>query len=189
MDLRAGFGARRHRGFFLVAYVLFVSGVWMLASIPFGPVLTGMRFEVTFLWALATGLTTVGVLDLINFFDPIHLLPRKRDLATLCLVLPLPGMFWKLVFHGFTGITIVRYSEILLVTPLVALTAYAFHVAARAVERRRRGTYRLVAALTPAELDRVRRSLARLPHPERVQVEGWKPEQPPASLEDFHGIV
>jgi len=174
MDLKTSFGSRKHRGFFLLGYIALLSTIWFLASFTLGAVTHDQHFEIVLIWAIASGITSVAVLDLINFFDPVHLLPRKRDLLTLCSVLPFPGMFWKLVLFATTGVTVVRYNQILLVTPLAAVVAYVYHVAARALSNRsKKGPYRLLAALTPAEIERLRRSFKGLPIENRLQVVPW----------------
>lgn len=176
MELKTSFGTRKHRGLFLLGYLLLLSAAWFVAALSFHEVETSTlaSLELRLLWALATGITSVAVLDLVNFFDPVHLLPRKRDLLTLFLVLPIPGMFWKLVLFAFSGETLVRYSQILLLTPITALLAYAYNALARRLaENTGRGSYRLIAALTPAEIERLRRSLKGLPLEKRLQVVPW----------------
>lgn len=81
-------------------------------------------------WAFVVAIVSYGFLDGIKYLDSFRTRPSRTDLLTLYLSLILPYAALKHVFFAFTGLSIVRYREIFLGLPLVALFSWCYRYAA-----------------------------------------------------------
>jgi lipopolysaccharide/colanic/teichoic acid biosynthesis glycosyltransferase/glycosyltransferase involved in cell wall biosynthesis len=153
-------------------YVFVISAGWASAALYFRPSYSMVSEAYIFGWAGVTALTTVLLLSLMSFFGPFMVVPRRREMLTLSLVLPIPGMFWKLFFYNIYGQEVVRLREVLLAAPLVALLAVLF----RYFEHHRifrKGPLVLAAALSRDELEHLTDYLIVSGFREKIRLVDW----------------
>jgi lipopolysaccharide/colanic/teichoic acid biosynthesis glycosyltransferase/glycosyltransferase involved in cell wall biosynthesis len=153
-------------------YVIVISAGWASAALYLRPVYSMVSEAYIFGWAGVTALTTVLLLSLMNFFGPFMVVPRRREMLTLSLVAPIPGMFWKLFFFNIYGQEVVRLREVLLAAPLVALLAVLF----RYFEHHRifrKGPLVLAAALSPDEVEHLTDYLIVSGFREKIRLVEW----------------
>src|SRR4051812_14964983 len=93
---------------------------WILAVRLWTPTLTYPPLYLAF-WGLSTALLSFLILDLLEYFDSVRLIPSPGSIVTLCLTLPWPALLCKYLFVVFFNIPVLRYREILTFTPGIAL--------------------------------------------------------------------
>jgi lipopolysaccharide/colanic/teichoic acid biosynthesis glycosyltransferase/cellulose synthase/poly-beta-1,6-N-acetylglucosamine synthase-like glycosyltransferase len=137
-----------------VMYIAVITGGWIWAALYFREAWAVVPMQFILGWALATALSTVFLLSLMDYFGIFVVLPRRREIFTLSLALPIPGIFWKFFMFNIYGIEVVRMREILIAAPIVAIIAFIY----RLFEHRRifrKGPLILAATLSEDEFRRL----------------------------------
>lgn len=78
-------------------------------------------------WSLTSALGGWWTLTNINFFKFWRPLPPFGDFLILLAALPIPALFFKYLLFGAVGWEKVRYRDILIGVPWVAMWAYGYH--------------------------------------------------------------
>jgi lipopolysaccharide/colanic/teichoic acid biosynthesis glycosyltransferase len=153
-------------------YVLVITAGWAWAALIFRQPTSNVGEGYIFAWAGITALTTVILLSLMNFFGPFLVVPRRREILTLSIVLPVPGMFWKIFFFNIYGQDVVRLREVLLAAPLVALLAVLFRLFEH-YRIFRKGPLILAAALSPDEFEHLKNYIVVTGFRDKLRLVQW----------------
>ena len=179
MVKNSAWSSRFHPAFYFF-YAFYLAACWLAGSLFFEEIhfTWFAHLRLTFGWALASSVTTLFILDLLEFFDPVRYIPQRRNVLTLALITPVVGMFWKYFFFTFDGIPVARYREILFVAPFVAGMAYFFQWIIWYHFNRNGIKVRVVAALSAAQQQRLNAALQDCELPNFIEFQNFDGLQP-----------
>ncbi|HEY8279417.1 MAG TPA: sugar transferase [Bdellovibrionota bacterium] len=118
-----------------------------------------VKFPYIVVWTFLVTAVSYTVLDIMKYLDSYRTRPSRTDLVTLYLTLLLPFLVLKQVFFAFTGLAILRYREIFLGLPFVALSAWCYRYVAGILFEKSGMKRHLWALLDGAETVELRREL------------------------------
>jgi lipopolysaccharide/colanic/teichoic acid biosynthesis glycosyltransferase len=154
--VRGSISRRRYGIAYLLIYGLVLAFTWLTAAYFFLEFSLPDHWKLVITWALMSALGTLLILGLLGFFDVFRYMPQKRNLVTLTLTAPVGAVVAKYFLFTLRGIPVVRYREILWVTPLVAVMAYFYQYAIWLYIRRKKICIRVLAAITDEQQERLR---------------------------------